>query len=114
MRPLIVVVLGVVSISCGSAPQDSGAQSAPPDVIAMERAALDRWGKGDPQGYLEIMANEMTYFDMETKRSLIPRLQNMLVPGGHLIIGSSESRTAIPSALRMVEPSVYRLDGGRG
>ena len=63
MRPLIVVVLAVVSISCGSAPQDSGAPSAPPDVIAMERAALDRWGKGDPQGYLEIMANEMTYFD---------------------------------------------------
>lgn len=33
------------------------------DVIAMERAALDRWGNGDPQGYLEIMAPEVTYFD---------------------------------------------------
>jgi ketosteroid isomerase-like protein len=33
------------------------------DVIAMERAALDRWGKGDPGGYLEIMSPEMTYFD---------------------------------------------------
>jgi chemotaxis protein methyltransferase CheR len=61
-----------------------------------------------------MLRNVMIYFDMETKRSLIPRLQNMLVPGGHLIIGSSESLNAIPSALRMVEPSVYRLDGGRG
>jgi ketosteroid isomerase-like protein len=33
------------------------------DVIAMERAALDRWGKGDPSGYLEIMSTEITYFD---------------------------------------------------
>jgi ketosteroid isomerase-like protein len=32
-------------------------------IIAMERAALDRWGAGDPRGYLEIMAPEVTYFD---------------------------------------------------
>jgi ketosteroid isomerase-like protein len=32
-------------------------------IIAMERAALDRWGVGDPRGYLEIMAPEVTYFD---------------------------------------------------
>lgn len=25
-------------------------------IIALERAALDRWGKGDPSGYLEISA----------------------------------------------------------
>ena len=35
----------------------------------MERAALDRWGKGDPNGYLEIMARDVTYFDpMQDKR----------------------------------------------
>jgi ketosteroid isomerase-like protein len=33
------------------------------EIIAMERAALDRWGNGDPHGYLEIMAPEVTYFD---------------------------------------------------
>lgn len=32
-------------------------------LIAMERAALDRWGAGDPRGYLEIMAASVTYFD---------------------------------------------------
>ena len=32
-------------------------------VIALERGALDRWGKGDPRGYLEIYAPEVTYFD---------------------------------------------------
>src|SRR5438477_6567817 len=32
-------------------------------IIAIEKAALDRWGKGDPQGYLETYAPEITYFD---------------------------------------------------
>ena len=33
------------------------------DVIAVERAALDRWARGDPQGFLETYAPEVTYFD---------------------------------------------------
>jgi ketosteroid isomerase-like protein len=33
------------------------------DIIALERAALDRWGAGDPNGYLEVYADEITYFD---------------------------------------------------
>jgi ketosteroid isomerase-like protein len=29
----------------------------------MERAALDRWGRGDPDGFLEISAPDVAYFD---------------------------------------------------
>jgi len=36
---------------------------SPEKIIAMEKAALDRWVKGDPQGYLEIMDTDLTYFD---------------------------------------------------
>jgi ketosteroid isomerase-like protein len=32
-------------------------------VLGMERAALDRWGKGDPSGFLEISAPDVVYFD---------------------------------------------------
>ena len=32
-------------------------------ILALERAALDRWGKGDPGGYLEISADDVSYFD---------------------------------------------------
>ena len=39
-------------------------------IIAMERAALDRWGKGDPQGFFEIMASDQTYFDHMTARRI--------------------------------------------
>lgn len=33
------------------------------DIIAIERAALDRWAKGDPSGFLEISAPDVVYFD---------------------------------------------------
>lgn len=32
-------------------------------IIAMEKAGLDRWGKGDPSGFLEISAPDVVYFD---------------------------------------------------
>jgi uncharacterized protein (TIGR02246 family) len=35
----------------------------PEEIIAAERSALDRWGNGDPQGFLEIYAPDVTYFD---------------------------------------------------
>ena len=32
-------------------------------IINLEKSALDRWGKGDPSGCLELCAQEVTYFD---------------------------------------------------
>ena len=40
------------------------------EIIALERAALDRWGAGDPSGYLEISAPDVTYFDPFLERRL--------------------------------------------
>lgn len=33
------------------------------EVLASERAGLDRWAVGDPSGFLEICAPDVTYFD---------------------------------------------------
>jgi ketosteroid isomerase-like protein len=47
------------------------ADAVPSDeVIALERAALDRWGRGDPTGFLETYAHEITYFDVATERRI--------------------------------------------
>lgn len=35
----------------------------PETIVALERAALTRWGNGDPRGYLDLYAREITYFD---------------------------------------------------
>ena len=32
-------------------------------IIMLERAALDRWGKGDPGGFLDLYSTDITYFD---------------------------------------------------
>jgi len=39
-------------------------------LIEVKRAALDRWGKGDPQGFFEIMATDQTYFDPMTEKRI--------------------------------------------
>ncbi|RPJ23421.1 MAG: DUF4440 domain-containing protein [Chloroflexi bacterium] len=38
-------------------------QDIPSTIISMECAALDRWIRGDPSGYLEIYAPDIVYFD---------------------------------------------------
>jgi ketosteroid isomerase-like protein len=35
-------------------------------ILILERTALDRWGKGDPGGFLELYASDITYFDPQT------------------------------------------------
>jgi hypothetical protein len=39
-------------------------------IIAMECAALDRWGMGDPSGFLEICAPDVVYFDPNLERRI--------------------------------------------
>jgi hypothetical protein len=39
------------------------------EIVALERSALGRWITFDPQGYLDLSAPEVTYFDpMRDKR----------------------------------------------
>ncbi len=35
----------------------------PQTIVTIERTALDRWGHGDPQGYLDLYPADVTYFD---------------------------------------------------
>lgn len=32
-------------------------------IVAQERAALERWGRGDPSGFLELCDDDVVYFD---------------------------------------------------
>ena len=63
MHDLVVrVVPGLVALGalCASA----GAETPPEGVLAdLERAALTRWGNGDPFGYIDIASEEISYFD---------------------------------------------------
>ena len=39
-------------------------------IIELERQALERWGHGDPSGFLEISADDVVYFDPFQPRRL--------------------------------------------
>lgn len=43
--------------------QPSRGSSDNDEIIRLERAALNRWGNGDPGGFLDTYAVEITYFD---------------------------------------------------
>jgi hypothetical protein len=64
---LFIAPIGLFfAISCSGEREDDVAEK----IIAIERAALDRWGKGDPWGFTEISADEVTYYDPDTERRL--------------------------------------------
>jgi hypothetical protein len=67
MRTLVWAVTVIVSVS-GASCAVGAADDSPESIIALERGALDRWGKGDPKGYYELMAAGETYFDPTTEK----------------------------------------------
>ena len=40
------------------------------EIIRLEKAALERWGSGDPSGFLELSAEDVVYFDPFLDRRL--------------------------------------------
>jgi ketosteroid isomerase-like protein len=39
-------------------------------IIALEKAALEMWNHGDPSGYLDLSADDVTYFDPSLEQRL--------------------------------------------
>ena len=67
----------------------------------------DRLGEFD----VIFLRNVMIYFDQETKRQVVSRLLPLLRPGGHFLVGHSESLNGVTDAMQLVVPSVYRKPG---
>lgn len=51
-------------------------------IIALEKAALEKWNNGDPSGYLNLSANDVVYFDpfLEHKLEGIEALSKLYEP----------------------------------
>lgn len=62
------------------------------------------------QGQLDVIfcRNVMIYFNRELRRLLVRTFQEMLRPGGFLVVGLAESLSGLQHDLQVVEPSVYR------
>ncbi len=53
------------------------------------------------------LRNVMIYFNLETKRQVVARLLTKLKPGGHFLIGHSETLNDISTAVVAQGPSIY-------
>lgn len=80
------------------------------DVRSMVRPArLNLMEEWPMKGKFDIIfcRNVMIYFDKPTQTTLVHRYWQMLKPGGYLLVGHSESLTAITTELKYKEPAVY-------
>lgn len=54
------------------------------------------------------MRNVMIYFDEPTKKELIEKIYNSLLPGGYLFVGRTETLDRDNVDFEMVQPSIFR------
>ena len=67
MKKTILILLVFMAKTIFSQTTNTGISAT---IIALEKSALEKWNQGDPKGYLDISANDVTYFDPFTERRL--------------------------------------------
>jgi chemotaxis protein methyltransferase CheR len=82
------------------------------EIIRFRRLNLmdDPWPMQGPFDVI-FCRNVIIYFDRPTQRRLIERFTQMLRPGGHLMLGHSESLVDGGGKLRHMSQSVYQYAG---
>jgi len=80
---VILLWCGLVA-SCATPSPDTGASPGrvAEEIIALERAALDRYITADPQGYVDLYSQDITYFDPTTERRVdgLAAMQQRMAP----------------------------------
>ena len=67
---------------------------------------MDAWPMKGPFDII-FCRNVMIYFDSATQGRLVKRFYDLLVPGGHLLVGHSESLVANSCGFKYVQPATY-------
>ena len=61
-----------------------------------------------PDQHVIFCRNVMIYFDLATQQELVTKLIRQLAPGGHLIVGHSESLLGVKHPLKTLKPGIYQ------
>jgi len=62
-RRMLIVTAFLAPVLLGCERRSAGHGNAEEAILAQERRALDQWAEGNPLGYLDIDADDVTYFD---------------------------------------------------
>lgn len=82
-RSLFLLILtGVASAMAAAAATQAAQRNPDAEVMAIERESLDRWAKGDPDGFLNAFAPEVTYFSPTEERRVdgLDAMKALLAP----------------------------------
>jgi uncharacterized protein (TIGR02246 family) len=107
-RTIVVTIallsFGVVRSSGAKAQTKVAGDVVERQIIALERAAIDRYIVMDPQGYLSLYAPDVTYFDPSTERRLdgLKAMQEFLGP-----MKTAKNRVSDPR-YEIIRPKVQR------
>ncbi len=81
---ILVAILSLLVL--GGCNTDTTHQNADKEIIALERSALDKWSQSDTHGYIDISADDVTWFDFTPGKQLriegIEAIRNFLEPMG--------------------------------
>jgi ketosteroid isomerase-like protein len=94
-----MVTMGLITVSAYA--QEN--KKVSDQIIAMEKAALERWNHGDIQGYLDIYAEDIVYFDpmLDKRMDGLKKLEEYYRPlNGKINVTESE----------MIDPKVQSVD----
>ena len=94
-----------------------GKMKAGPEIRSVIRFARlnlhdEAYGVDGPFDLI-LCRNVLIYFDAASRRGVIDRLIDHLVPGGSFLIGHAETLHGITQRVRSVVPTVYRKDDER-
>jgi ketosteroid isomerase-like protein len=73
MKTIITLAVLAVAVTIQGVEKPASPQENNPlakQIIQMERSALERWNNGDPSGYIEILSDDVVYFDPSLERRL--------------------------------------------
>jgi ketosteroid isomerase-like protein len=78
---LIAILALIILAGCDS---NAPRQNADQEIIALERSALDKWAQSDTGGYVDISADDITWFDFTPGEQLridgLQAVRNYLKP----------------------------------
>lgn len=57
------------------------------------------------------LRNVMIYFDIPSKENVLSHMRKVLVPGGFLVVGESESLLNLNHQMTYIQPSIFMLPG---
>lgn len=98
-RVLLAPMLSLLAF--GGCTSEATHTNADEEIIALERSALDRWAQGNPMGFAEIGAGDVTWFDFAEGEQ--PRVEGLEALRAYLAPLSGQIP---PHTYELVNPTV--------